>query len=263
MRDDIVERKGGIRLPYYLAHQNIRDVCEEIFGGALAQMAFKYNKRYKYWYRVTKQGIIQFLGMGYFSGGTYEMSFVAQPLYVPLYVWGLEERRGVVPSFSAQNGDQILRCMVELGQFSARLVPRVAGSRLDLPENTRKHMKLAFEVVVEPVFKRAIDVRSCYLEERRLAGIRKDMVKNHNYEYWKTYSAYTSDFEIYCLLDMGEYECAEAVIEADTAVRKAPVYDVFLPYIKKRDDAAVRELIDAQTALNNDILQKCGFDLEH
>ena len=112
---------------YYLAKQNIFDVGMEVFGKDLEEMSFRYNKTYKYWYRVTDGNIIQFLGLARYQGGTYDLSFICQPLYVPLLKGFIYEKRGKAPSEDMSLGSDVIDRMQELGIVSSRNIPKIGG----------------------------------------------------------------------------------------------------------------------------------------
>lgn len=236
-------------MAYYLANLKVLEIGKSVFGNDLQNMAFTYNKKYKYWYRVTKNDIIQFLGMSRYSGGMYDLSFLCQPLFASVWTGAIEDKRGVAPNFESRLGTDVLSHMIELGLFPGENVPKLKGmASNDSIDLIKRHMRITFDNVVKPVFEKSQDVSSCYQEHKRLQEIQLKIIRQHNYEYWRAYRYMTSELEIYSLLYLHEYEKAINIINKDSMMRRkeksACIYERLLPMIQKRDEALIMQYLE-------------------
>lgn len=251
-------------MTYYLARKNVREIADRVFGDDLKRLGFGYNRKYKYWYHVTKNGIIQFLGMSRYSGGRYDLSFLCQPLFVPILTSFVEDKRGVVPSFEGMEGTVVLSNMMELGMLQSANVPRLRGVG-DPLELIERHMRITFDNVVKPVFEKSRDVSSCYQEYLRIQAIRSRIIRGGSYEAWKEWRYSTCALELFSLLYMRKYEEALKTIEGDSEIRRMKhitcVFDQFVPMIQERDEAAISRYLAESQADTVAELRKYEFDI--
>lgn len=251
-------------MSYYLARMNARAVGEGVFGDELRKMSFSYNKKYKYWYRVVGGEIIQFLGMRRSSGGMYDLSFLCQPLFVPLFTGMIEDRRGAAPSFDAREASIILEDMIRQGVITGDRIPKLRGT-LASHEEIRQHMRIAFDRVVRPTFEKSVDVASCYGEFARLRELRSRTIRGNSLEIWEDWRGIASLLELYSLMYLHRYEEASEVIRRDSAIRRRKqlpcVYEKYLQMLQAQDETTISELLEKSCRDTIAELQSYDFEI--
>ena len=254
-------------MAYYLAHQNTFKTGEEIFGADLAKLSFRYNKKCRFWYRIIDSTVLQLVGLGRFQGGTYELNYACAPLYVRFSQAGIEDKSGRVPYIPEEFASAILTNMQTLGLLARDALPRIGGSMWDSPDDTKRHMRMSFEIAILPVLKGAIDVPGCYeayLRRKKLAS--EAMLQVGGYGHWHNWVRATCQLEVKCLLDMKRYDEASKIIRIDTEARiengGLPAFDKYIPLAENRDEAAIRELLNRDYEESVQILQNTGFILD-
>ena len=254
---------------YYLANKNTHAIAESIFGEDLRAMQFVYNKKYKYWYRITEQGIIQFLGLSRYSGGRYELSLLCQPLFVPVYEGFIEDRHGVAPSFEAFNANVMVEYMTDLGMISARRFPKLKGRGYDTIEAIKLHMRMTYDIVVKPTIERSLDVKSClrefrYLYDIIMRAILPD-VSSVWYSDWEQNRYLVKEIDALSLLYLREYDELDRAIEKDMSVRRKydlpPLQQKPLMMIQQRDESAIAKFLSDAKENTIRVLRKYEFNI--
>lgn len=255
---------------YYLANKNTHVIAESVFGEDLRAMQFVYNKKYKYWYRITNQEIIQLLGLSRYSGGCYELSLLCQPLFVPVYEGFIEDRRGVAPSFEAFNVNNMVEYMADLGIIAASRFPKLKGMGSDdTIEVIKMHMRMTYDIVVKPTLERSLDVPSClrqfrYLYDIIMRAIRPE-VSSAWYSDWEQDRYLIKDIDALSLLYLRKYDELDRTIEKDLSIRRKydlpPLQQKPLMIIEQRDEAAITKFLSDARENTIRVLRKYEFNI--
>ena len=253
-------------MAYYLAKQNTYKVGSELFGNYLDKMSFRYNKQYKYWYRLPSSQVIQFFGIAQYQGGVYDISFISQPLYVPLFYPFFNEKRGKAPNYNMFNGSSLIRQMQQLGYPDLDSIPLLGGWSRDSQSDIIKHMVLTFDTIIKDYLENSTDCIACYHEYKKLDSIRIDYVKKYSsYERWYKISRKTNLFEILILLDNKEYDKVIEIINSDNEIRKEdhtlPLYEKYLAISKTKDQNSIDNLLISYYNQTINELRDVGFVL--
>ena len=111
-------------MSYYLAQsKNARKLTKDALDDELSTMNFKYNTKHKYWYRITANDIIQFVGFFGDSGGYYNLNFLCQPIFVPMDMSKFCACRGDTPSLLCVNVAPYLKAMEMTGISGHEKIP--------------------------------------------------------------------------------------------------------------------------------------------
>lgn len=255
---------------YYLANKNTHAIAESVFGEDLRAMQFVYNKKYKYWYRITNQKIIQFLGLSRYSGGRYELSLLCQPLFVPVYEGFIEDKRGVAPSFEAFNANNIIEYMANLGMIAASRFPKLKGMGSDdTIEAIKTHMRMTYDVVVKPTLEKSLDVPDCLRQFRYLRDVvtraTRPEVSSAWFSNWEQNHYLIKDIDALSLLYLRKYDELDRTIEKDLSIRRK--YDLPLlqqkplMMIQQRDEAAITKFLSDARENTIRVLRKYEFNI--
>ena len=255
-------------MDYYLANQKTHAIAESVFGEDLRAMQFVYNKKYKYWYRITEHEIIQFLGLARYSGGRYELSMLCQPLFVPVWESPIEDRRGVAPSLEAFEVNDMVEYMTDLGMVPANHFPKLKGPQTDL-ETIKTHMRMSYDLVIKPTFERSLDVPGCLHEFRYLHDIIMRAIRPYAigdmYSNWEELRYLIKDIVVLSLLYLKKYDDLDQVLEDDMRIRRKydlpPLKEEPLRIMQQRDEVAIAKLLSDQKEDTIRILRKYEFNI--
>ena len=147
---------------YYLAHQNLREIGEKVFGRDIKELGLNYCSKFCLWYRILPSDVIQFIGFKQYSQGFYDTNIAAQPLNIPLFDLS-RCGKGEVPCYKCYSDVPVIFWrMQSLKMVPSSTVPRITGLKTDPMDIILDHMKLTYETVAKPVLYNAIDAESCY-----------------------------------------------------------------------------------------------------
>lgn len=258
---------------YHLAGKNIKKFVEEAIGTELSELGMRYNKKHKYWYRMTEGKVMQYLGMEMSSGGMYDLNFGFQMIYVPISHTWYEDTRGIVPVEYPADGAQMVLDYINSGLISDNDKYYHHYSKYSVPEEEiPRHMQHVFRDIILPIFEAVTDEEMAWQWAYRHKELRLVTIGMHAKQEYVDHLKKLSDRnELLMLIRRGENELAKKRYEEDLSNRsgklspyghRSPV-EWIGPYLDAANKEAFEQKLCETEAENRKRLTEDGFILDY